>query len=87
MIDFETSREDTLTIHAIAKRAASFLNLDLLAISMDITACHLNACPLRLVDLLAADDGNLAHDIGGIARHLDRETGDLRGCFVPRFAA
>jgi hypothetical protein len=53
---------------------------------MDITACHLNGCPLRLGELLGADDANFAHDVFGIRRHLNRETGKLEDCFCPRYA-
>ena len=53
---------------------------------MDITYAHEDT-PLRLEELLAADDVNFAHDVGGIARHLDHETLVLGDCFVPRFAA
>ena len=54
---------------------------------MDIIACHANGCPLRLADLLIADDFNFSHDVFGIMRHLDRDTGQLKDCFVPRFNA
>ena len=57
-----------------------------LDVRMDISAVHAK-CPLRLHDLLAADDFNFTHDIGGIYRHLNRESGELEDCFVPRFAA
>lgn len=87
MIDFETTDEDTKVIHDIAARAAELLEADLMTVSMDVTACHLNGCPLRLADLLTADEGNFAHDIAGIARHLDRKSGELQDCFLPRFAA
>lgn len=35
--------------------------------------------------LLNADDFNFLHDLGGIARHLDRETGAITNHFLPRF--
>lgn len=54
-------------------------------IMMDLSAVHSHT-PLRLTALSKADDFNLAHDVGGIRRHLDRETGELTGCFVPRYA-
>nr|WP_312294666.1 hypothetical protein [Brevundimonas diminuta] len=54
---------------------------------MDICAVHANGTPLRLADLLSADDFNFAHDWYGIRRHLDRETGQLRACFSPRASA
>jgi hypothetical protein len=53
---------------------------------MDITACHANGTPLRLSELADADDFNIAHDVFGISRHIDRETGQLNGCFLPRYA-
>lgn len=54
---------------------------------MDLTAVHANGNPMRLADLLAADDFNFAHDIVGISRFLDRNTGRLTDCFSPRFSA
>lgn len=54
---------------------------------MDLIACHFEAQKLRLDDLLAADDANFAHDIGGINKNLDRENGKLLNCFTPRFSA
>lgn len=54
---------------------------------MDITAVHANGTPLRLCDLLLADDANFGHDVFGIRRYLNRNTGQLTSCFVPRFAA
>ena len=86
MIDWKcVNKEDYKTILAIAERAYSLLGHEVLTTEMDVTACHIE-CPLRLNDLLAADDGNFAHDIGGISRHIDRETGKLGDCFVPRYA-
>ena len=56
-------------------------------VEMDITACHLNGCALDLPKLLAADDFNFMHDIHGIGGNLDRTTGQLLDCFLPRCAA
>jgi hypothetical protein len=53
---------------------------------MDLTACHLNGCPLDLNGLLNASLGDLMHDALGIRQHLDRTTGKLGGCFLPRYA-
>lgn len=55
-------------------------------IEMDIDACHNNGCPLKLTDLLNADDQNFAHDVFGIRANIDRTTGKLLNCFLPRFA-
>lgn len=55
-------------------------------IRMDLAAVHAS-CPLDLQRFAEADDFNFAHDIGGIYRHLDRSTGELTDCFLPRCAA
>lgn len=60
---------------------------DALSIRMDIVCVHANGNPLRLEALLAADDFNFAHDLFGIARHLNRTTGQLEDFFSPRFSA
>lgn len=41
---------------------------------------------LKLEELLAADDSNFVHDAFGIYNHMNRTTGKLEGCFLPRFA-
>lgn len=58
---------------------------DVMELRMDLSATHAS-CPLRLVEMADADDFNLFHDIRGIQRHIDRRTGELTSCFVPRFA-
>lgn len=60
--------------------------LDWIGLSMDITACHLNGTALRLSELLDADDANFGHDVWGIRRFIDRETGKLTDHFLPQFA-
>lgn len=57
-----------------------------MSIHMDIIATHANGCPLRLLGLLEADAFNFTHDVCGIRRHLNRNTGKLENCFVPRYA-
>lgn len=58
-------------------------HMDLL---MDLAAVH-HTCPLDFGRMAGAiGTANLAHDVLGIARHLDRRTGKLGDCFVPRFA-
>jgi hypothetical protein len=42
--------------------------------------------PIDFDALAKADDFNFIHDVAGIVRHLDRSTGKLVDCFVPRFA-
>jgi len=79
-----TTVEEHRLISNILKRATrAFPGIDHLSLAMDLEACH-SQCPLDLPGLLAAKDGDFAHDVGGIVRHIDREDGTLRDCFVPR---
>lgn len=89
---FKCSKKDQQKITSIAKRAVSLaasngIEYGLMTADMDITACHCNGMELDLDKLAAADDSNFAHDVFGIRRHIDRETGQLKDCFVPRYAA
>lgn len=94
VLSFKTSKEDFDTIVKIRDRAVAMFEAhgdyvtadESRSLLMDLTACHANGNPLRLDDLLAADDFNLAHDVGGIRRHINRTTGKLENCFVPRFS-
>ena len=43
-----------------------------------------DVCPLDFDKLLAFDDGDFLHDMGGIYRHFDRMTKQLTDCFSPR---
>lgn len=84
----ESERVDTvakIVTRAVAMAAESGRKLERLDITMDIIACHANGCPLKLEALLEADDFNFAHDVFGINRHIDRTTGTLQDCFLPRF--
>ena len=58
---------------------------DKLDLMMDIDATNEN-CPLRLKELLNADDFNFYHDIIGIGNNLNRKTKKLENCFLPRYA-
>lgn len=92
-ISFEVSDHDRALIKAIAERAADIdrkFNGDDASDDqhhrMNITACHANGNPLRLEDLLEADDFNFGHDISGIDHHINRNTGKLENHFRPRFS-
>jgi hypothetical protein len=89
---FKASKDEMLTIVEIAKRTELLaqsigVNYKRLDIIMDLNACHSNGCPLKLAELASADESNFAHDVFGIRRHIDRTTGELRDCFLPRYAA
>ena len=90
-ISWSITKEDAKLSAAIAKRAVEFgaannIQVDYVDTEMDITACHCNGCPLDLSKLLNASDADFGHDVFGIRRHLDRSTGELMDCFVPRCA-
>ncbi len=85
MIKWKTKGNDGDLIEKVAVRALQMeLNDDKVEVMMDITAVHLNDTELDLKRLLEADDFNFAHDIIGIRRHIDVNTGKLRNCFLPR---
>ena len=92
MINWIITKQDGDLITKIAKRALAKaeelgIQYDMMTATMDITACHLNGCPLKLTQLLNADNFNFVHDVFGIRQHINRETGELEDCFVPRYAS
>ena len=90
-IRMDASRTEVMVMKSIVERYERLVgvaNVDLLSTMMDLEACHCNGCPLDLISLLeAAGDADLAHDVAGITRHLNRETGRLEDYFRPRYAA
>jgi hypothetical protein len=93
-ISFRVSAADAKVIRKIAVRAQALLKKHNPSIrttiqhwAMNVTACHANGNPIRLHDLLEADDFNFAHDVFGIDRHISRETGQLLNHFSPRFSS
>lgn len=93
----EIDGDDVRKIHRIAMRAAKELSevdavhrndptFDILSCEMDLTVVHATV-GLRLDDLIEAEPFNFWHDISGIERHLNRDTGELENCFLPRYAA
>lgn len=85
-INFHTRREEAVLINKIVARALRLQigDTNAMALDMDITACHCNGMELDLKKLLSADDFNFCHDICGIYRHINRNTGEIENCFVPR---
>jgi hypothetical protein len=88
MVDFSRNIEqigaacDRYEVMPGSKRGYQRINL-----VMDLSAADgVNGnAPLDWARLLAADDFNFMHDVGGISRHMDRDTGKLGDLFVPRF--
>lgn len=86
-INWDVSKEDFALIDCIVRRALGFDDsYDYQELVMDVTATHANGCPLDLAALFAAEDFDFVHDVFGIYRNIDRETGKLKNCFRPRFA-
>lgn len=94
MIDWKkckVSKHEDQIIFAIADRAvleAADLGVDIdrMTVAMDLLACHCCGCPLDLYGLLTAKLPDFCHDVFGINKYLDRETGELTECFLPRYA-
>lgn len=89
-IDFNTSPYEDAVIEKIVARAVGVAaehdtQLDVLTATMDLTAAHRN-CSLDLERLLTAERFTFNHDVFGIFRHLNRKTGKLGNCFLPRMA-
>lgn len=91
MISFTVSKRENNLIKDIAQRACVLASradgdYELMDAEMDITAAHANGCRLRLKELRDADEFDFVHDVFGIRRHLNRQTGALESFFVPRYA-
>ncbi|WP_321782383.1 hypothetical protein [Burkholderia pyrrocinia] len=91
-VSFVVAREVSAVIELVAARYRALLkakglpSVDSLDLHMDLTACHANGCPIDWERLNAADDFTLAHDVGGIRGHINRRTGRIEDCFLPRCA-
>ena len=89
-VSFSVTPGAAIAIKKIVKRVADLDakhgdgDLDQLSLRMDLAACHANGCRLDFTRLLAADEFTLAHDVFGIRRHIDRETGKLTKHFAPK---
>ena len=95
MIDWgKINKDDSAIAHKVADRAVKLIkelrgvntHVDKCPMIMDIEAAHI-AQPLKLQELLDADNANFGHDVFGISRYIDRETGKMTDCFLPRFSA
>lgn len=91
MLNLQTTREDAEIIRRIARRANAAarragVEYSVLTAWMDVSNCHVNACPLELEALATAPLSEFQHDVFGIRRHIDRHNGTMGGCFLPRYA-
>lgn len=91
VLNWHITPEDDAALEAVLNRAARDFTangweFDRLHHAMDLLATHANGCPLDFAAMAEGRLADLAHDLGGIRKHLDRETGKLGGFFLPRFA-
>ena len=78
---------DMNLISQIADRARStHPHLQKMSLVMDIDFVN-QVNPLRLKDLLEADEFNFWHDVYGIMQNFNRESKRLENCCLPRFTA
>jgi hypothetical protein len=84
-LDIESREMFDIIVRIVERAMVIRPELDKFKAVMDITAAH-NSCGLRLVDLENADDFEFSHDVFGIFNNINRETGQIDNCFLPRFA-
>ena len=90
ILNWKTSKAEYDAIASIAQRATKLaarlgVIYPLRDAMMDLTATHANGMPIDLDGLATAPEADFGHDVFGIYRHLDRNTGRLMDCFVPRY--
>lgn len=90
MPSFNVSKDDHFTILQIVNRVweerPGYMYQTKLEAIMDLSAVAANGCPMHFDMLLMAPTEDFWHDILGIYRHLNRETGHLGDGFLPRYA-
>jgi hypothetical protein len=84
-IQFTAKPEERVLIDKIVKRA-NYYGEKGLSLAMDLEAVHSNGTPLDFEKLFGFPDFDFAHDIYGIMNRVDRTTGKLTDCFLPRCA-
>lgn len=90
-MNMNVTPDERTVIFRIAVRAMNMADelgyrRELVDWEMDITATHRNGTPLKLKELCDSDNVNFAHDVFGIMRNIDRTTGEITNCFLPRFS-
>lgn len=57
-----------------------------LDVTMTLDAVNSNGTPIDFQKLLASYDFSFVHDMAGMEKHIDKNTGKLTGFFLPRSA-
>lgn len=90
-VSFSVSLEDQRLITRCVRRACDIgLIFDedesRISLNMDLCAAKAQGCNIDFQKMLGFDSFNFAHDIVGIRKNLNRRTGELMNCFLPRAA-
>jgi len=75
-----------ITERGVKMAASQGVTIDYMTCQMDITACHCNDTPLKLLSFLMSDNADFIHDFCGIGNNIDRHNGKLINGFKPMFA-
>lgn len=91
-VNFNSTNKEMKLIQRIVDRAMYMakdleVSCDKKSLVMDIEACHCNGTKLDLKKLMASKNSDFGHDVFGISRYIDRNTGKLKNNFYPRCAA
>lgn len=89
MVSFDVTKEEFQNIAKIADRAEELGIMERsqrMTVMIDLQACHANDCKIDFERLLDAEPYDFSHDVVGISNHINRDTGKLENCFLPRFA-
>lgn len=85
IMDFKLSKKDRAALDKVIARAKKELVItDVQDMDMSLTACHKYDVKLDFEKMLRAKVSDLGHDIYGIIRHINPETGKLGRHFHPR---
>jgi hypothetical protein len=94
-VNFESTDEELALIEKIVERAENVGYVrgrksrshwyTKTTMTLDLLAANANGNPMDFERMLATDDLNFLHDVAGIARHMNRETGKFNDFFSPRF--
>ena len=90
MINWEKAKiDDYKKAKVVIEKAIKekfFSPSDFQALQMDLVATHISGCPLDFQKMSEGEMGDILHDLVGINKNLDRDSGELLNCFLPRFA-
>lgn len=86
-MDITMTPEQLITAVKVVERADNLglLAFDRLSLMMDLNVAF-NQCKIDIDRLNNFDEFNFIHDVVGIQRHINRQTGLIEDHFIPRCA-